>query len=107
MLSAMPLHVLAQAEAAHSRRADPLDAQASVPPLRYQSTLQTYRPYADSEVSDWKQLNENTGRIGGWRTYAKQAREPDAAQAKPAGKELAAPVKPATPEHSGHTGHDK
>jgi len=105
VLSAAPLLAQAQATdlAQTARRPDPLDAQAPVPPLQYQSTLQGYRPLAEQDVADWKQLNDNTGRIGGWRVYAKQARQPEPAPGQPA--QAAAPEKAGTPEHAGHKGH--
>ncbi|HTD05511.1 hypothetical protein [Undibacterium sp.] len=109
-LSAMPYLAFAQAPES-AKRADPLDAQAPVPPLRYQSTLQTYRPLAEQEVSDWRELNDAAGRVGGWRAYAKQARQPEAgegrAEGRPAGEEAAAPAKAGAHEHAGHKGHEQ
>ncbi len=57
---------------------DPLDAQAGVPPLNYRSALAAYRPNVQQPVGAWRDLNDGVGRIGGWRAYAKQARQPDA-----------------------------
>lgn len=96
-------NVLAQ-ETSRSQRPNPADAQAIVPPVVYLSTLQNYRPFTDQEVGSWKELNDTTARIGGWRVYAKQAREPDTADTKPAVKEKESPVtdKSKSMDHSSH-----
>ena len=76
------------------------DAQTSSAPAPYRSAMEGYKPYTDEKIVDWKQANDSTGKIGGWREYAKEAQQPDAADAsaKPApdGKPApdARPVKP-------------
>ena len=97
-------NVLAQ-ETSRSQRPNPADAQAIVPPVVYLSTLQNYRPFTDQEVGSWKELNDTTARIGGWRVYAKQAREPDTTDTKPAAKEKETPAtdKAKPMDHSSHT----
>ncbi|MES2069296.1 MAG: hypothetical protein V4488_03035 [Pseudomonadota bacterium] len=97
----IPLTGFAQ-EAKRDQRPDPLDAQAAVPAPGYRSSLQDYRPHAGQEVSAWKELNDATARVGGWRAYAKQAQQPDPAEAKPALKEAAAPDRPQPVDHSQH-----
>ena len=62
-------------------RPDPLDAQAALPLLRYRSALQAYRPNVAAAVGNWPAANEQVGRIGGWRAYAREAQQPDAAPA--------------------------
>lgn len=68
-------------------------AAPPVPPA-YRSALEGYQPYTDEKIVNWKEANDNTGRIGGWREYAKEAGEtqtprgatkpdPDAAPAQP------------------------
>lgn len=71
--------------------ADASDPKAAVPPLVYRSAFKGYRPNAETEVGNWKEANDKVGRIGGWRVYAKEAAQPDAAASAP----------PAA-EHSGH-----
>ena len=71
---------------------------AVVAPLPYRSPLAGYRPYVDESVSSWKEANENVGRIGGWREYAREAQ-----QATPGGARPSAPPTPA-PE-GGHHQH--
>lgn len=92
-------------EANRSERPNPLDAQAIVPPVIYLSTLQNYRPFTDQEVGSWKELNDTTARVGGWRVYAKQAREPDTIDTKPATKEKEPPAtdKAKSMDHNSHT----
>jgi hypothetical protein len=61
-------------------RADPLDPQAKVAALVYQSSLARYRPYRDAKPIGWREANDTVNRIGGWRAYAREAQ-----QASPAG----------------------
>jgi hypothetical protein len=58
-------------------RPDPLDPKAAVPPLRHESALRAYRRATDEPRADWKQANDLTARIGGWRAYAREAAAPD------------------------------
>jgi len=48
-----PLLALAQ-----SGRADPADAKASAPALRYQSTFGDYKAWQDAKPGDWRALND-------------------------------------------------
>lgn len=41
--------------------------------LSYRSTLDGYQKYTDEKVGSWRDANDNVGRIGGWREYAKEA----------------------------------
>lgn len=63
-------------------------------PVPYRSAMQGYKPYTDEKTMDWKQANDSTGKIGGWREYAKQAQQPDAAADSAASAPDAKPVKP-------------
>lgn len=58
-------------------RPDPLDPRASVPPARHDSVLQRYRGGGEVQVGDWKAANDNVTRIGGWRSYLRQAAQPE------------------------------
>lgn len=87
---------------------DPLDPKAEVAPLRYASSLAEYRRFREANPIGWREANDTVNRIGGWRAYAREAQQPDAAAgAKP----LLAPVdnpaaKPApTPKPHGHGDH--
>ena len=68
-------------------------ADSPAPPA-YRSAFEGYQPYTDEKIGNWKEANDNAGRIGGWREYAKEASEsqtpegatkpdPDAAPAQP------------------------
>jgi len=65
--------------------------------LSYTSPLNDYQAYADQPVQSWLEVNDTVGRIGGWRTYAREARA-----AEPA-KDAA----PSSPAHEGHHGGSK
>jgi hypothetical protein len=70
----------AQAQAAvQPARPDPLDAQAKVPALAYESSLATYRRSSNDKPLSWREANDNVARIGGWRVYAREAQQPAAA----------------------------
>lgn len=70
--------------AARSVRPDPLDPQASVPALRYASPLAAYRRVGEDSPVPWREANDVVTRIGGWRTYLREAQR-------------ATPVAPASP----------
>lgn len=56
----------------------PLVADATkASPLTYRSAFEGYKPYTDDKLLNWREVNDTTGRIGGWRVYAKEARQPD------------------------------
>jgi len=80
------------------------DPKADVPPLVYSSVLQGYRPNVEVEVGAWKGMNDNVGRVGGWRVYAKEARQPDAV-APSAGAASAPAGTDTKPMPAGHAGH--
>lgn len=69
-----------------ARRADPLDAQAPVPPVTYESPMLGYRRLDDDRRIPWKDANQTVNRIGGWRAYAREAQQPDAVGPAPGTK---------------------
>ena len=74
-------------------------------PLAFESTLSRYKPITDQKLGSWREANDTVTRIGGWRSYLKEAQAPDAKtttpQAAPAGP--IAPPTPAAPNpHAGH-----
>ena len=82
------------AQAQPAAGAAPPVAKADAAPAAFRSALEGYRPYTDEKTANWKEANDNAGRIGGWREYAKeagQAQTPDAA-ARPDPR--AVPAKP-------------
>lgn len=45
--------------------------------VSYTSPIADYKPFVDEKVTAWKAANDKVGQIGGWRTYAKEAQQPD------------------------------
>jgi hypothetical protein len=72
-----PAPQAAPERAAPTAHPDPKDVEAPVPAAQYRSAMSGYRPWRDQAVGDWRALNDNVGRIGGWRTYLRQAHEPE------------------------------
>ena len=72
----------------------PPSAMTQIAPAPYRSAMEGYKPYTDEKVIDWKQANDSTGRIGGWREYAKEAQQPDAADASAKSAPDVKPLKP-------------
>ncbi len=59
--------------------------------LTYRSALDGYQPFTDEKLVPWKESNDNVGRIGGWRVYAKEASDSNVAPSTaPAGAASAA-----------------
>jgi hypothetical protein len=96
---------------APARAADPLDAGAAAPAAVHRSALAGYRAAGDTPVGSWQQANERVNRVGGWRTYAREANAPEPAPAAsaPAGAPTPAPPAaapaPATPPSARPGGH--
>ena len=84
-------------------RADAADPKAPVPAALYVSPLRAYQGFVEPKVAPWRETNELVRQRGGWRAYAREAREPDAAPtAEPAASRPTATAKPASGGHSGH-----
>lgn len=49
----------------------------------YRSSFDGYQRFTQEQVGSWKDANDNVGRIGGWREYAKEVRSPAGTPAKP------------------------
>ena len=56
-------------------RPEPTDARAPVPPAVHQSPFAHYRPFAAEVLGPWKAVNDEVGRIGGWKVYAREVYE--------------------------------
>ena len=50
--------------------ASPAPKASPASPLTYRSAFEGYKPYTDDKLLNWKDANDTTGRIGGWRAYA-------------------------------------
>lgn len=88
---------------ADKQRLDPSDGRLTVATLIYASPLKNYHAFIDQEVAPWKGSNDNTARVGGWRVYAKQAREPEESEVKPQIKDAPASDKMKSMEHMERT----
>ena len=100
------LHAQTAASAPPSRHS-PLQADAPVPPLRHTSPFARYKAHTEVEVGDWRQANDLTAQIGGWRAYAREAHAPDAPATPPAPASAPASVPsaaktPSQPQHHPH-----
>lgn len=73
------------AQPAAGRRADPLDASAVVPAATHESIVGRSRRAADAPPVPWRDANDTAARIGGWRSYAREAQLPEAAASMPTG----------------------
>ena len=81
----------------------------------YRSAFDGYRGFTDQPVESWRKANDDVGRIGGWKAYARESQGDGAAgghePAMPAGHGgmrmgPAAPAPAATPKApAGHSGH--
>ena len=58
--------------------ADPLQASADVPLAHAPAPFAQYRPHTSVTVQPaaWRAANEQVNRVGGWRTYAREAQAP-------------------------------
>lgn len=94
------------ATASPPAKADPLDARAVVPALRYESSFKAASRTGDDKPISWREANDTVARVGGWRVYAREAHQPDSAPAANSVPALPARAAPAaaTPQHS-HGGH--
>lgn len=93
MIHRFPLRCWAVALAACAATAASAQAPATAPTptATYRSTFEGYQPFGDQQVRAWKESNDNVGRIGGWREYAKEAQQ---AESKPAQAPASAPARP-------------
>lgn len=98
--------ILLISAAATSVIAQPAATGVQPPPagheLGYRSTFEGYRAFADEKVGSWRDANDTVGRIGGWRAYAKEARQPASAPAAPGGSSNSTTPAPAADPHAGH-----
>ena len=97
-----PANALAPASV---QRADPADPKAAVPASAFRSSLSRYQAFTEPDVAPWRETNELVRQRGGWRAYAREAREPaPATTPSPAAPAASQPanVKPAMPGHAGH-----
>jgi hypothetical protein len=89
--------------AERNAKPDPLDPAASAPAAVHRSAFASYQRMRDDKLLPWKQANDEVTRIGGWRSYAREAAQPtDTKPAAPAAS-AAAPAPASAP--GGHGRH--
>jgi len=81
--------------------ADPLNPDVPVAPPSHRSAFDGYRRLADPKPTPWRQANDTVERIGGWRTYAREANAP------PPDAAASAAAPPTHNAPAGHGGPDK
>ena len=86
----------AQASASAASPSNPVTpaATAQAPPSPYRSALEDYQRYTDEKTVNWKDANDATARIGGWREYAREASQAQAQERSSMPDSGAAPAKP-------------
>ena len=90
---------------ARATRPDALDANASVPPVAYESSFAQYRRLSDEKLISWREANDTVTRIGGWRVYAREAQQPDPPPGQKPMQGAPPAAGPAKPVPAGHEGH--
>jgi hypothetical protein len=76
-LIALCLSELSFAQDAETKTAKASSSHKPERTLVYKSSFNLYRPYSNEKTANWKSANDEVGRIGGWRTYLKEAQEPE------------------------------
>ena len=79
--AALPIGLYFTAASAQAQSASGEAKPTPTPTLQYRSALEQYRGFKDQPVTSWAEVNDTVGKIGGWRVYAKEARQPDSAAA--------------------------
>lgn len=74
-------------------------ASAASSPSAYRSAFEGYRRFDDQPIAPWRESNGTVGRIGGWRSYAREGQGGEPAPGASAPAAAGAP--------SGHPGHVK
>lgn len=105
---AVPLGTMAQP--AFDSRPPASEARDKVVAPTYRSAFSEYRSGLTDDGVEWKEANDNVGRIGGWRTYLRESQRTDPPaerstqrpQVEPA---TSPPGKPPTPTTGSQGGH--
>jgi hypothetical protein len=75
--------------------------------LQYFSVFTHYQNFREQPLHSWQETNDNVGKIGGWRFYARDAQQPDTGSSTDDAKPDSAEKQPSGPiersdHHSGH-----
>lgn len=83
--------------------ANPLE---QTPTIQYKSPFRDYRPLGENKLTPWKAANDEVGKIGGWRVYARESNEPAPAVPTTPIPPAKAPsdnkIEPLPSSHAGH-----
>lgn len=77
---------------------DPADASATVPALNYRSPLPVAPTTKAMGAGSWRDANDTAARIGGWRSYLREAQAPGPTPA-PTPTQAPATLPPPTHKH--------
>lgn len=83
----------------------PANAPAGTLPLRFDSVLSRYKPMTDQKLGSWREANDTVTRIGGWRTYLKEAQAPEVMEPSAPGVPTAPAKAPSPAAPNPHAGH--
>ncbi|NUZ08423.1 hypothetical protein [Piscinibacter koreensis] len=99
---------IAQGPQAGSSASSAANAAGQTPPkgsaIQYRSAFEGYARFTDEPVGSWRAANDNVGRIGGWREYAKEVTAAPTPQGSPAGAPAAAAGTQGTSPSAGSAG---
>ena len=70
---------------------DAKNAASAAGTLSYRSVFADYRAYSEQPVVSWVDANDTVGKIGGWRTYSREAGQADDSPAPGPGRQGAKP----------------
>jgi hypothetical protein len=62
---ALAMTVAGAAAAQNTPQRDPADPKGGGKPVEYRSAFDDYRPYKETEIAPWREVNEEVGRVGG------------------------------------------
>jgi hypothetical protein len=86
---------------------DPRDSAVKVPPVEFRSAFESYRPYAEQELADWRKANDEVGAAGGHMGH-RPGQAPGTQTSKPQPgrpESSAAPAAKGSAPAAGHGGH--
>lgn len=87
----------------------PTNTASVASPFQFHSVFTHYNMFTEQPVLPWREANDDVGKIGGWRFYAKEASQPDAADTPTKSKsdpQMKLPAEP--PNDAGpHSGHGR
>lgn len=75
--------------------------------LQYFSVFTHYQSFREQTLPSWQETNDHVGRIGGWRFYARDAKQPETGASTNGARPDAEEKQPSGPiersdQHSGH-----